>query len=74
MLRYSDINALDTPLWHWLTRWLTREHEPHEVPLCDFRQLSKELRPGDVLLAEARIRIAEVIKLIAQSSWTHSAR
>lgn len=67
------MNAFDTPLWHWLTRWLTMEHEPHEVPLCDFRRLSDELRPGDVLLVEGRTRIAEVIKLITQSSWTHSA-
>nr|WP_093185698.1 YiiX/YebB-like N1pC/P60 family cysteine hydrolase [Thiocapsa sp. KS1] len=53
--------------------WLTKEGEPHEVPLCDFKRLSEELQPGDVLLVEGRTRVAGIIKLITQSAWTHAA-
>lgn len=57
----------------WITRWLTRDGPEPETPLCDFNRLRFELRPCDVLLIEGRSRIAEVIKLITQSSWSHSA-
>lgn len=60
-------------IWQWMLDWLAREGPPHEVPLSDFDRLSEELRPGDVLLLEGRSRISDVIKLITQSSWTHSA-
>lgn len=56
-----------------ITRWLMKEGMPPNSPLCDFKRLSYELRPGDVLLVEGRSRVSEVIKLITQSSWTHSA-
>lgn len=59
--------------WQWTLGWLTREDHPHEVPLCDFERLGQDLRPGDVLLIEGRTRIANVIKLLTQSPWTHSA-
>lgn len=42
-------------------------------PLCDFKRLRFELRPGDVLLVEGRSRVAEVIKVITQSPWSHAA-
>lgn len=67
------MKRISTRLWQWMTDWLTMEGEPHEVPLCDFERLSEELRPGDVVLVEGRSRISEVIKMITQSSWTHSA-
>ncbi|MEN8177270.1 MAG: YiiX/YebB-like N1pC/P60 family cysteine hydrolase [Pseudomonadota bacterium] len=56
-----------------ISEWLVKEGPPPNSPLCDFQRLSYELRPGDVLLAEGRSRVSEVIKLITQSSWTHSA-
>jgi hypothetical protein len=59
-------------VWQWMVSWLTREGEPHEIPLCDFPRLSDELKPGDVLLIEGRTRIGGIIKLITQSAWTHS--
>ncbi len=52
--------------------WLTREGPAPDVPLCDFDRLQYELRPGDVILIEGRSRVAEVIKLITQSPWSHS--
>jgi len=60
-------------LWRRITDWLTREDDTHEVPLCDFKRLSEQLKPGDVLLVEGKARVSDVIKLITQSSWTHSA-
>jgi len=56
-----------------ISDWLTKEDSPPNLPLCDFKRLSYELRPGDVLLVEGRSRVSNVIKAISQSSWTHSA-
>jgi len=60
-------------LWEKLCTWLMKEGPPGHSPLCDFNRLCCELRPGDILLVEGRSRVSEVIKLITQSSWTHSA-
>ena len=57
----------------WGMNWLTREGPVPETPLCDFNRLRFELRPCDVLLVEGRSRVSEVIKLITQSPWSHSA-
>jgi len=58
-----------------VTGWLTRERERPApgAPLYDFERLCYEVRPGDVILVEGRSRVSEVIKLITQSPWTHSA-
>ncbi len=56
-----------------ITEWLMRDAPPQASPLCDFNHLSHELKQGDVLLLEGRSRVAEVIKMITQSSWTHAA-
>ncbi len=58
---------------HWVSDWLTKEGPPPQLPFCDFKRLSYELRPGDVLLVEGRSRVSNVIKQITQTSWTHSA-
>ncbi|WP_457675834.1 YiiX/YebB-like N1pC/P60 family cysteine hydrolase [Thiolapillus sp.] len=57
----------------WSMNWLTRDGPLPETPLCDFNRLRFELRPCDVLLVEGRSRLSEVIKLITQSPWSHSA-
>lgn len=67
------MKGLHTKLLRWTTDWLTREGDPHDIPLCDFQRLSEELKPGDVLLIEGRSRVAQSIKLITQSAWTHAA-
>ena len=56
-----------------ITRWLIHDGPPSPSPLCDFNRLRYELRPGDVILIEGRSRVADVIKLITQSPWSHSA-
>lgn len=60
-------------LWERLCRWLMHQQPPAQSPLCDFGRLCYELRLGDIVLVEGRSRVSEVIKLITQSSWTHSA-
>lgn len=67
------MKGLHTKLWQWTTDWLTADADPQDVPLCDFQRLSAELKPGDVLLVEGRSRVAQSIKLITQSAWTHAA-
>ena len=56
-----------------ISDWLTKEGPPPTSPLCDFKRLSYELRPADVLLLEGRSRVSNVIKAISQSTWTHAA-
>ncbi len=36
-------------------------------------RLRRLLRPGDVLLIEGRTRIAQPIKYLTQSTWSHAA-
>lgn len=67
------MTRLRAPIRGWMIGWLTKEGEPHEVPLCDFKRLSEELQPGDVVLVEGRTRVSGIIKLITQSAWTHAA-
>lgn len=56
-----------------LIAWLSKDHPPDEVPICDFERIRYEIRPCDVLLIEGRSRVSEVIKLITQSPWSHAA-
>lgn len=55
------------------TEWLIKEGPPSPTPLCDFNRLGFELRTGDIILVEGRSRVSEVIKVITQSPWSHSA-
>jgi len=59
-------------LWDKLVHWLTYEPPNFRTPLTSFERLRYELRPGDVLLVEGRSNVAEIIKSITQSIWTHS--
>ena len=60
-------------IWNATVKWLNTEKAGIELPPNDFRQLCYEIRPGDIILVEGRSRVSEVIKLITQSPWTHSA-
>ncbi|MDX2503175.1 MAG: YiiX/YebB-like N1pC/P60 family cysteine hydrolase [Gammaproteobacteria bacterium] len=60
-------------IWKKTVAWLNTEKDSLDLPPNDFRQLCYEIRPGDVILVEGRSHISEVIKLISQSAWTHSA-
>lgn len=56
-----------------VTHFLNREKPPPVAPLCDFEKVRFEVRPSDVILVEGRARVSEVIKLVTQSPWTHTA-
>ncbi len=67
------MNTLIQKFSRWAIDWLIRDGKLPETPLCDFNRLKFELRPCDVLLVEGRSRVSEVIKIITQSPWSHSA-
>ena len=52
--------------------WLNKEAPPPRFPMEDFEQLTFEVRPCDILLVKGRTRVAEVIKSITQSAWSHA--
>ena len=54
-------------------KWLNYETAPSSFPICDFEKLSHGIRPGDVVLVEGRSRVSDVIRIITQSRWSHSA-
>ncbi|HVR71817.1 MAG TPA: YiiX/YebB-like N1pC/P60 family cysteine hydrolase [Vicinamibacteria bacterium] len=62
----------DRALSDALVRFLTRElrHYQRRIP-NNLENLKKHVRPGDVLLVEGKTRIAQIIKYITQSSWSH---
>ncbi len=69
MFRFA---SLKNYLWVKFVNWLTYESPNFKTPLTSFERLRYELRPGDVLLVEGRSNVAEIIKTITQSMWTHS--
>ena len=56
-----------------IERWLNYERPAAKFPICDYQKLSYGLRSGDVVLVEGRSRVANVIRIITQSRWSHSA-
>lgn len=69
MFRLARLNNY---LWDKFVHWLSYESPGYKTPLTSFERLRYELRPGDVLLVEGRSNVAEIIKSITQSMWTHS--
>lgn len=67
------MTGLRSAIWRRATAWLNRESPREDLPPCDFERLSYEIRSGDVLLVEGRSRLAQVIKSITLSNWTHAA-
>ena len=53
--------------------WLTTDVANNGALLSDFQHLRRELKPCDVVLVEGTSRVAEVIKTITQSRWSHAA-
>lgn len=53
--------------------FLMRRRPVQGLTLTDFDRLCYELRPADVLLFAGRSRISDIISLITQSPWTHTA-
>lgn len=59
-------------VWDKIVHWLTYEKPNGDTQLSNFDRLRYELKPGDVLLVEGRSKVADIIKMITQSIWTHS--
>lgn len=59
-------------IWDKFVYWLTSEKPYGGTQLSDFGRMRYELKPGDVILVAGRSKVAEIIKLITQSIWTHS--
>ena len=65
--------GLDRMLSDALVRFLTRNVANYQRRIPNnLDNLKKHVRPGDVLLVEGKTRIAQIIKYITQSSWSHS--
>jgi hypothetical protein len=56
-----------------LESWLNKEAPPSAFPISDFEKISHGIRPADVVLVEGRSRVSDVIRIITQSRWSHSA-
>ena len=56
-----------------LVRFLNREVTSYQRRIPNnLDNLKKHIRPGDVLLVEGKTRIAQIIKYVTQSCWSHS--
>lgn len=53
--------------------WLTRNVMPRTHLYSNFDRLLFEIDIGDAVLLEGRTRVSNVIKLVTNSVWTHSA-
>lgn len=53
--------------------WLQHKRPVPSTPLSDFERVRHEIKPCDVILVEGRSRVSEVIKLVTQSRWSHTA-
>jgi hypothetical protein len=65
--------SLERALSDSLVRFLTREVRSYQRRIPNnLDNLKKHIRPGDVLLVEGKSRVAQIIKYVTQSSWSHS--
>ncbi len=66
------LTKLKNYFWEKFVNWLVYEKPNHQSPLTSFERCRYEIRPGDVVLVEGRSNVAEIIKTVTQSMWTHS--
>ena len=61
--------------WAWdkAVGLLLKESNSEALSPTNFSRMVFEIRPADVLLVEGRLRVSNVIKVITQSSWSHTA-
>ena len=65
--------SLERALSDSLVHFLTREVRSYQRRIPNnLDNLKKHIRPGDVLLVEGKTRVAQAIKYVTQSSWSHS--
>ena len=71
----ADYKVFNPAAWlgKKIVHWLISEQASASKPLCDFERVRYEIRPCDVLLVEGRSRVAEIIRTVTQSTWSHSA-
>ncbi len=60
-------------IWQRAENWLLKESNAEALSPINFERLLYEIRPADVLLVEGRHRVSDVIKVLTQSSWSHTA-
>ncbi len=60
-------------LYEHFAAWLNAETQPPLATASELSRAAPVLVPGDVVLVEGRSRIAQLIKRISRSPWTHSA-
>ena len=60
-------------LWEKAVGILLTDTKAEALSPTNFKRMAYEIRPADVLLVEGRFRISDVIKVITQSSWSHTA-
>ena len=60
-------------IWSRANKWLLTESKAEALSPISYTRLAYEIRPADVLLVEGRHRVSDVIKVITQSSWSHTA-
>ena len=65
--------ALLEKLTNNIVNWLNAETPPPQFPLSDFERIRYEIKSCDVLLVEGRSRVSNVIKIITNSPWSHTA-
>lgn len=54
--------------------FLSKEDKlPKHTYLYDYDKMIQEIKPGDLLLVESHTRLGNIIRLISESTWTHSA-
>lgn len=65
--------SLDRALSDALVRFLTQELKSYQRRIPNnLDNLKKHVQVGDVVLVEGKTRIAQIIKYVTQSSWSHS--
>jgi hypothetical protein len=62
-----------TRIENTINKWLLKEEPAPDIPLSNFDALASEMKLADVILVEGRAKVSQVIKLITQSQWSHSA-
>tara|TARA_R110002049_G_scaffold182041_2_gene349647 strand:+ start:69227 stop:70090 length:864 start_codon:yes stop_codon:yes gene_type:complete len=60
-------------VWEKAIGILLTETNSEVLSPTNYSRMVYEIRPADVLLVEGRLRVSNVIKIITQSSWSHSA-
>lgn len=58
---------------HSLISWLLKPRVLAPERLMDFSRLKDNIRSADVLLVEGRTQVSQIIQIVSQSRWSHSA-